>query len=356
MFIETHLDSDIKVTFIKSTNVFAYPCGRRRSKLIDKDNNENTVSDQFYFPFDPEARLNTEANNRKHSSLNGYTQTYLKDWDPAFSDLTLALEGYLFKIKLDTDFTSEKYKTASNTNTEAAQAAVDAFGAAITSAVEDTSANYIYANILLEDVHLFSGFQEYYTSILRNQSAELEQSLDLLNSAAVSEGSFGATQNFENYYFSGLSFSTTPLSGKNITRSSTPREVGPSSNITKQLIVSLCILEKDGSIWKIHEPARLPLVEHGSTENSIVLRDTEADSIITPKVTITNEVNVNAKGDITVSSKDGTYTGSVTADVLYQKRGNKSMQVPTIELVEDTTEPDFWQLQFSRIDIVSKQN
>ena len=74
MFIETRSDTlaneKIKQTFVKSLNVQAFPCGRRRS-----DSNQ-------VIPFDPEARLNTEANNRKHSGINGYTQTFLKsDWN-----------------------------------------------------------------------------------------------------------------------------------------------------------------------------------------------------------------------------------------------------------------------------------
>ena len=60
MFIETHkTENDIDLTFIKSTCIQAYPCGRRRIP----DQTAETAG--FRIPFDPEARLNTEANNRK---------------------------------------------------------------------------------------------------------------------------------------------------------------------------------------------------------------------------------------------------------------------------------------------------
>ena len=106
MFIETYTDEiagvDQILTFIKSSNIQAYPCGRRRA-VEDRDLNDNDIveaDEHIRIPFDPEARLNTEANNRKHSSLNGYTQTYLKEWDEKKKLLTVALAGYLFNITL----------------------------------------------------------------------------------------------------------------------------------------------------------------------------------------------------------------------------------------------------------------
>ena len=102
LFNETHLYGESMLTFIKSTNIQAFPCGRRSSAInYDKNSNSKIDDDEkYYFPFDPEARLNTEANNRKHSSLNGYTQTYIKQWDTSQKALTMSLAGYLFSIYL----------------------------------------------------------------------------------------------------------------------------------------------------------------------------------------------------------------------------------------------------------------
>ena len=79
MFVRS--SDNANLIFIKSRYIKAFPCSRRRSNLtIDTDGNENSVLDKYYIPFDPEARLNTEANNRKHSALNGYKQDYLREW------------------------------------------------------------------------------------------------------------------------------------------------------------------------------------------------------------------------------------------------------------------------------------
>ena len=70
-----------QLAFLKSTAVKAFPCSRRRSTLIDVDGRADTVEDRYYIPFDPEARLNTESNIRKHSGLNGFKQSYIQEWN-----------------------------------------------------------------------------------------------------------------------------------------------------------------------------------------------------------------------------------------------------------------------------------
>jgi hypothetical protein len=67
-------NKDIKLTFLQSLNVQVYPCGRRRSAV--QNDGEN-----YYIPFDPEARLNTEFNNRKLASANGFTESYIDIWN-----------------------------------------------------------------------------------------------------------------------------------------------------------------------------------------------------------------------------------------------------------------------------------
>jgi hypothetical protein len=337
MFIETHSDGNIILTFIKSTNVQAYPCGRRRSTEVDRDGDiTNTPNDTYYFPFDPEARLNTEANNRKHSSLNGFTQTYLKGFEEIGSDryLTIVLNGYLFKI---------------NANSIAAAD----FGAGVITAMighltkglsDDDKAvieaqmgqkTEIYANILLEDVHLFSGFQDYYTSVLRNQSVseQPETSLDLLTTEKATTGTsaaqIAATKEFGNYYFSGLSFSTTPLVAKAKDQGYTPvtrdSEIyTPEGATAKQQIVSLRILEKDGTNWKIHQPALLPKIEHGTTEDSIVVY---GDTLLHKNLTIGNTDDKNSSltlyGEATIS-KDLEVLGNITVTGTTEEAGNIS--------------------------------
>lgn len=315
MFIETHeLTKQIegqdlkavKLTFLKSLAVKAYPCGRRRSTFIEHDVNADSVisdSERFQFPFDPEARLNTEANNRKHSGLNGYTQTYLvSDWSTSTSttdELTLALSGYLFNIKFDSAISE------------------NAFVDGIISILEDDSANYIYANILIEDIKLFSStFREYYTSVLRDQtvkSSELgfldntpSEVLDLLKSGDVN------AKDVNNYYFSGLSFSTTPLtclindntSEKTRSTAYNNIEYTSSGETANQLLVSLRILEKVDGNWKIHEPARLPFIEHGTTANSIVVGDTLVERTEDTAGNVINPGNLTVEGNIEVGKLD----------------------------------------------------
>lgn len=289
MFIETHSDNNTTLTFVKSANIQAYPCGRRQSEAVDRDGNPGTVNDRYYFPFDPEARLNTEANNRKHSSLNGYTQTYLKSWDETDGNISLALGGYWFNIKLDAG-----YITANDFSTK------------VLEQIDDANATTIYANILTEDVHLFSGFQEYYTSVLRNQSNTSipETTLDLINTTTADSGNLESMRNFANYYFSGLSFSTTPLTGDTTfkTRNSINKTFTRDYKTVKQQIVSLCILKKVNETWVINEPAWLPEIEHGETPNSIKVEDVVAHDITANHVEsptlFANKIGTDSAGSI----------------------------------------------------------
>lgn len=292
MFIEKHRHNlnngelEIDLAFIKSANILAYPCGRRRSTLIEVDTDGNkTIDERYYLPFDPEARLNTEANNRKHSSINGFTQTYLNDWNVDKGVLSLSLAGYLFTITLDAKYQS-----------------YEAFAAGVT---DNSDATAIYANILTQEVPLFTGFKSYNTSMLRNQSntntSEPSSSLDLINSEKFTD-----KKEFNNYYFSGLSFSTDPLSGNTMTSPKHIYETDDTGNAElHQTIVSLKILEKVDGEWQIYEPSRLPKIEHGS----------EVDSV---KVTIFDAQTI--------------------------RQDNKP--VPTIDLVE---KDGAWQLQISKV-------
>ena len=269
MFLEKHkssINDGIDLNFIKSTNIQAYPCGRRRSELvaIDTDNDGKLEDDSFYFPFDPEARLNTEANNIKQSGLNGYTHTYLYNWPLEDSELiqdtiVLVLGGYLFSIKA-----TDAYKSPAAFATEIING--------------DNSASKIFANVLIEETPLFSGFQDYNTSILRNQTATDtgEATLDLLHKT-TDEPTTKYMSNPENYYFSGLSISSKPLTG--IADSASVKKIDEPDR-RMQYVVSLCILEKDSNNeWIVNQEALLPRIEHGDIENSIKVGTLIADDI-----------------------------------------------------------------------------
>lgn len=315
MFSITTELNNIKLAFLNSLNVQAFPCGRRRSELIDKDGNVGTVSDRYYIPFDPEARLNTEANSRKYSSLNGFDQTYLKDWIDSDDDyyITMSLAGYLFKIKLEKS-TADK-ATGNDSKTIFSNTLYDIFNITL-----DESTDYkIYANIRLENVKLFSGYNlDYSTYILRDQSASQapETSLDLFDP----DGS--------GYYFSGLSFSTEPLSN-NTDETRSILDI-TTSDLRQQQIISLCILEKPaGDVWQIHQQAYLPEIKHGRTDDSIVVGDISAHNISA------HDISANNIGVDTITADAITVNGTT---------------VPEIKLVKCDTA---YQLQFAGLDIVN---
>ena len=137
MFIEkiseTLTNEKVNLAFIKSLNIKAFPCGRRRSTLLD-----DNVS---RIPFDPESRLNTEANNLKHSGVNGFTDTYISLWDDKDGILTISVGGYLFSIDLGKD---NEYTTPQLLGSKFANYIMD--DASVVSSVDN-----IYVNVLIED-------------------------------------------------------------------------------------------------------------------------------------------------------------------------------------------------------------
>ena len=223
------------LTFIKSTKINVFPCGRRRSVLIDADNDDNTVSDRYYLPFDPEARLNTEANNRKHSGLNGFKPNYINYWNTD-GILSFVIAGYVFTI--DTGYEDT--------------VSVQNFGTVLAAALwpSGETGTAIYANIKTADMTLMSAngsnLPDAITEILRDQSAhdEPSESLDLL---ADNEDPKDANS----YYFYGLSFSGEAQKGDGFK--------------------SLQLLDPVDGAWVIHEAARLPKIDHGDTPGSVYI-------------------------------------------------------------------------------------
>lgn len=299
MFNEIHRlnateDKSILLAFVKSLNIQAYPCGRRRSVPIDNDNAAVTTIDQYHIPFDPEARLNTERNSRRHSGVNGFNSSFLKTWDVANEKLTLSLDGYVFDIDLRVK--DKQVATAYLEVNQFCSKLVELLNIADADAIVplDQRASKIYANIRLEEVPLYEGtFKDYSTWVLRNQSntAEAAPQLDLV-ATLNNEGAIADRSTPDNFYFSGLSFSIDPITeegGK--TRS---EKYLKSASGRNQKVISLCLFKKNSAgEWIINPQAGLPNIEHGNTEDSVKINDLQATSITTGGVQLvgTNDSN-----------------------------------------------------------------
>ena len=271
MFIEVHkkdADSTQKLAFVRSLNVQAFPCGRRRSEQVTAV----TGNDKYYIPYDPEAKLNTEKNNRQHSSSNGFTQNYIKCWTE--DEISIVIGGYSFKI--DPQYANQETLSYKDT--------FDAFGKTLGAALGESGSS-IYANIRIESVPLYSGFTTYYTEILRDQTtAEYPSaSIDILQSNA--NANTLRTKPEECFYFAGLSFSTEPLA-----EDSTPKEpvweefTTKEDGVTYQRVVSLRVLDLVDGVWRLHQPALLPNVAHGPIEDSVQVGTAYANQFLRREV------------------------------------------------------------------------
>lgn len=294
------------LVFIKSKNIKVFPCGRRKSLLVDLDGGDNTVNDRYYIPFDPEARLNTEANNRKHSGLNGYKQSYLLNWK-SNGYISLVLAGYLFEI-------------ASGMNPAE-------FGTALSEAIASNTSSKstnksIFVNIKLADMSLLAEKDQVpaaKTKILRDQVTNQQPLPGLDIFRLIDTDSKNPTEDPNNYYFCGLSFSHYTYTDDD-----------------KTAWVSLQLLDSDGNTWKIHEASRLPVIEHGDEENSVKI---PGDLYLGDS---------NNKSDLHVSG-DAYIDGKLTAsDVIIKSANGDEQHAITMKIVE-VIENDVskWQLQFN---------
>lgn len=299
MFNEIHRlnateDNSILLAFVKSVNVQAYPCGRRRSVPIDKDNAAVTTIDQYHIPFDPEARLSTERNSRRHSSVNGFNSSFLKAWDVENEKLSLSLDGYVFDIDLRVK--DKEDPTAYFDVNNFCSNLVELLNTADADAIVplESRANKIYANIRLEEVPLYEGtFKDYNTWVLRNQSgtSEAAPQLDLV-ATLNNEGVTADRSKPDNFYFSGLSFSIDPITEEiNKTRS---EKYLKSASGRNQKVISLWLFKKNAEgIWIINPQAKLPNIEHGNTEDSVKINDLQVTSVTAGGVQLvgTNSAN-----------------------------------------------------------------
>lgn len=309
-----HIDADNKLAYLNSLNVKVFPSGRRKSELV----NENDLKERYHIPIDPEARLNTEANHRKHSGLNGYKQSYILGWTSEYVSLVLA--GYLFNIKLSDGYTS-----------------IQRIGEYLATNLEDTAgnaANKIYANILTADMAFFSSVDgstnneatKVGTEILRDQSfsAQPKTCLDLLKLKPNSTNEYEPQNKAASYYFSGLSFSAEPL--KQI------KENGGQAIPANMHPFSLQILTKGEDSWHICESSRLPEIDHGDTKDSVKIPG-----------------DLTVEGNLTVNKNINVENGTLTAKEVIIG----DMKAITLEVVQTTkadtnvaTDKDKWQLRF----------
>lgn len=337
MFNEKHFlnnNEDMPLAFIKSKNIKVYPCGRRRSEFVNITEGSTTGQNEgYYIPFDPEARLNTEANNRKSVGINSFTQTYVNRFptEKETTLISLSIAGYLFDINLD------------------GAKAADDVGAAVQEALDSKEPpTDIYANIRIQSVPLFSDSGlKYYTQVLRNQTASQDPSttLDLL--CSTSQETLDK-EDINNYYFSGLSFTAKPITdyisyadeddyyvdsieeaswcSKAIYEKADKVNVNPATDTLYQYVVSLHILTKDDK-WQVYQPALLPEIAHGETEGSIKV----------PGVITAGGLALTDRGSISTNGTIDAY-----------KITRNAKDVPVIDLVQigDANE-NKWQLQIS---------
>lgn len=284
--------NQVNAAFPSSLYTQVFPCSRRRSVGI----NEGSVQNQRSFPFDPEARLNTERNNRRGIGVNGYTDSFVSKIDIVHVSSTkqganstlfypsgsaeFTIAGYSFTLSFDANLIrpvsndiAQIQLTDVSTNPQLM--GPDFLGKAIAAQnLNDAGATKIYANIIIEAVNLYDGSihgMNYDSWVLRHQigsgSASTNTAIDVLRTTQHTATDVINKETTSDYFFSGLSFTASPLTGN--TEAKAASEYLLTSGNTKQLVVSLCILNKQNDTWVINQEALLPSIRHGERENSL---------------------------------------------------------------------------------------
>ena len=295
MFIESHKseseNTGVSLVFLKSSLVQAFPCGRRRSK--EQISPTGKDADKYYIPYDPEARLNTEANHLKQSGLNGFTNCFIRSWKPDDTLISLVIGGYLFDIQ--TEYTAQELAAYNDPET-AAFAVYNVFNNKLqAAAMAAAPSNAIYANIRIEEVPLYTGFTNYFTGVLRDQTYETTPSTAIdCKASGIDDALFKSHP--ENYfYFAGLSFSYEPLTGAFEETDGHFKKVTVDTDSGGKLhTVSMRILVKDDTNWQPYQPAMLPNIRHGETADSIEVTTMNAteylrDGEIVPSVSLVEQ-------------------------------------------------------------------
>lgn len=300
----------ITLAFVKSTDIQVYPCGRRRSIGISKDQNT------YYIPFDPEARINTEANNTRYTSLNGYEQTYIYSWTD--EELVLIIAGYFFRIP--------KISPAQIAET-------------IGIGVESTDVK-LYANIVLEESPIFQNAAlQYNTYILRNQPCTNLKDVALNELDRIINEEKGS-EDLTNYYFSGLSFTSVPLTDPNANTLTVRSEaVLQEQDTLKEHIISLCIAVRESSDWKVCEKAKLPKIEHGDTQDSAKVTNFIAETIsaktIDAETINTETVNTKTINTETINTSEVSINGKKLSEQITSAKVSAE-EVSAEEVVSNT--------------------
>jgi hypothetical protein len=322
----------VALGFLNSMDINVFPCSRRNSSIIEAHLEGQS---HYYFPYDPEARLTTEANKLKESSLNGFTQTYIKSLnlctetegfiatttklvhdpkqeapeedcvgknDVNFSTLpglNFVIGGYNFNIPLNNPKTP---KTLNNLAGQIVQA-IKTQGIGNNEGVfwsKQRDSKELYANIRLINTPLYSLGDSgtvlvdsegslaadtrtitANTWILRDQFESIQNAssdgaappaahLDALRTGANTASD---VRNVESYYFSGLSFSTIPLTCLETTSYSEVYLSSDSQYDQRVISIRLLINDKEDDRspdnWVLNQRALLPNIWHGEEEDSV---------------------------------------------------------------------------------------
>lgn len=344
----------IALGFLNSMEINVFPCSRRNSSIIES---QKEGQSHYYFPYDPEARLTTEANKIKETSSNGFTQTYIKSVN--FFD-TVSLEAGIDRIvhypdqknsahdttgKNDVNFSTLPgfnfviggYNFNIPLNNPKCPCNLNAFATTIISALaglaEQATTDKLYANIRLVNVPLYSlgdsgtvvvdgdGNSPSTTRtivantwILRDQFEGAQgvdvtlgppppaAHLDALKTSATT--SADVRSNLESFYFSGLSFSTEPLTGLETT-SYSEVYLSNDSQYDQRVISILLLINKkkdDESLdnWVLNQRALLPNIWHGEEEDSVEITNlrTRGNLEINGDVHITGHIKANTGSKI----------------------------------------------------------
>lgn len=228
--------------FIASKNIKAYPCGSRGY-------------------FDPEAKLNTEYNVRRHTTLNGFTNSFIQSYEEDSDgniNINFFVNGYNFEIN--------------------------------NLPKSELPAGNIYAEIVLTNRQLYSLTLEnlpnssdssqvnYDTSVLANQWSDETLALDF-----ETEGI---------YFFAGLVLTT----------SDSPLE----DNHFRLLLFNVTLVESEVSV-EVFQKSLLPVVEHGEAQDSTVIPGAltvKKELVADRDVTLGNEnktSNVALQGNVTIN-------------------------------------------------------
>lgn len=246
-------NSEQYLSFLGSKYVKVFPCGRRRA--YKKDGTP--------IPFDPEAKLNTELNNRKVSGLNSLNESFYVGQEWSTDLLRLVIGGYSFDIEL-----ADSCKNIADFCNKATE-------------LIGNNDKAIYANIKLSKIQIYesndssydsSSALDSYTWVLKNQSDDTNISyldIKIKDDPAT----------IDDFYFSGLSFSTYPLvDGMTTDTDYAHSPIYSSDTVTQQdFSIKLFIYDKG---WKLNPTILLPELSHGDTDKSVRFTELQADKMV----------------------------------------------------------------------------